>query len=172
MTDWPGGGHLVLWWPAVWYLGVAVVERERRGLNNKSECCQYTSYNKLCYTHNHHHHHQQSTCYCGGGEGVGGTCWEGREGIQLWDVLEKFDNHSNYLTWGWHWSSDRPFYSCIIPLRPGGGGLGIFHIFHWGPGDSLTVWQGHQVYVELSISQDVLHFLPPCPSQAGLHWQF
>ena len=81
MTDWLGGGHLVLWWPAVWYLGVAVVERERRGLNNKSECCQYTSYNKLCYTHNHHHHHQQSTCYCGGGgRGWGEHAEKGEKG--------------------------------------------------------------------------------------------
>ena len=60
----PSGGPvfgILRWRPADW-----------RGLNNKSECCQYTSYNKLCYTHNHHHH-QQSTCYCGGGGGGGGN---------------------------------------------------------------------------------------------------
>ena len=54
----------------------------------------------------------------GGGRGWGEHAERGRRDIQLLDVLEKFDNHSNYLTWGWHWSTVRPFYSCIIPLSP------------------------------------------------------
>ena len=54
------------------------------------------------------------------GGGGGGNMLRGeRRDIQLLDVLEKFDNHSNYLTWGWHWSTVRPFYSCIILLSPG-----------------------------------------------------
>ena len=95
-----------------------------RGLNNKSECCQYQdSVHELRVTTSYVTHTSTSTTtnsrpvIAQGEGGGGGNMLRGeRRDIQLLDVLEKFDNHSNYLTWGWHWSTVRPFYSYIILL--------------------------------------------------------
>ena len=111
---------------------------ERRGLNNKSECCQYTSYNKLCYTHTTTTTRRPVIAkgregWGGGGEKGYNWDWDRRE------CLGKIDYHSNYLTCCWH------HLICGQTFLSGGGS------------------SGSAQYLTLSISEDVKHFLSPAP---------